>query len=234
MKRLRLKCPFCGYGYIVFIATVTLSSVLAFIIPGVTSPGFEFHGIILRIILISFVLALIAHLWLYRTKRKERELVKNAEKIYWRELTEAEENNVRHSISPDYLGFIVAVVMIACIFFGYAYTMDFVIHPFILMITCVCAITAFIYLLSEMSGYRKWQAIDGSAKCVVLPVHHTYTVKNRAKFITTNNHYHVVYTQKGKLVFKGRTNGFGSYSPEPHVKEIRIFEYKNMLVYEEH
>ncbi len=234
MKRLRLKCPFCGYGNIVFIIAFTIASVLAFVIPGVTSPDFAFHGIILRIILIASAISLIAHFWLYRTKRSERELIANAEKICWRPLSDDEEKYAVECGKPDYLGFIVAAVIIAAVFIGYAFAMEFVIHPFILAIVSVCVIAAFVYLLTEISHHRKWQAIDGSAKCAVLPVHHTYTVKNKTKLIATTSYYHVVYTQEGKLVFKGVTDGFGSYTSKHDVREIRVFEYRNMFTFREY
>lgn len=233
MKRLRLKCPFCGYGNIVFIIAFTIASVLAFVIPGVTSPDFAFHGIILRIILISSAISLLAHFWLYRTKKSDRELIKNAEKIYWRPLSDAEEKYAVQCGKPDYLGFIVTAVIIASVFLGYAFAMEFVIHPFILAIVSVCAIAAFVYLLTEISNYRKWQSIDSSARCTVLPVHHTYTVKSKAKIATIKNYYHVVYTPEGKLIFKGGTDGFGSYLPKHDVKEICVFKYRNMLVFRE-
>ncbi len=234
MKRLRLKCPFCGYGYIVFIISFTIASALAFIIPGVTSPDFAFHGIILRIILIATAISLPAHFWLYRTKKSERGLVKNAEKICWRELSKAEEKHAVKCGEPDYLSFIIAVVIIACIFLGFAIAMDFILHPFIVIIASVAAISALIYLLTEISHYRKWQKIDNTARCAVLPVHHTYAVKNKAKFTTTNSYYHVVYTEHGKLVFKSRTTTFDSRPQKPYVREIRVFEYKNMFTYGEY
>ena len=234
MKRLRLKCPFCGYGNIVFIIAFTIASVLAFVIPGVTSPDFAFHGIILRIILIASAFSLLAHFWLYRTKKSERELIKNAEKICWRPLSNDEEKLVIRCGKPDYLGFIIAAVIIAAVFLGYAFAMEFEIHPFILAIVSVCAIAAFVYLLTEISHYRKWQGSDGSAKCAVLPDHHTYTVKNKTKLTTIKNYYHVVYTQEGKLVFKGGTDSFGSYLPKHDVKEIRVFEYRNIFSFGEY
>lgn len=234
MKRLRLKCPLCGYGSIAFIIAFTLASVLAFVTLDVTSPRIGFHDVIIQIILITAAILIVAHLWLYRTKRKERLLIKNAERIYWRELTSAEENQARLAAEPNYLGFIVAAVIIVCAFIGYAYTMDFQLAVDIILTATIAAVLAFTYLLSEIIKHKRWQKIDNTARCAVFPVHHTYTVKSRAKFMSVYNYYHVIYTPEGKLILKSRESVVFSKSKVPDVKEIRIFEYKNMLTYAEY
>ncbi len=234
MKRLRFKCPLCGYGTRVFIIAFTAACILAFVTLDVTAPHVEFHDVIIQIILIAAVIMFIAHFWLYRTKRKERTLIKNAEKIYWRELTASEENQAKLAAAPDYLNFIVAAIIIACSFLGYAFTMDFQLATDIIIVAAIAAVLAFTYLLSGVIKHKIWQKIDNTARCAVFPVHHTYTVKNKAKFMNVHNYYHVIYTYEGKLIFKSSALTVFSKPQMPDIKEIRIFEYKNMLTYAEY
>ncbi len=239
MKRLRLKCPFCGYGKLIVPIAVVLGGLAGVAIDDYEITGIKTLDIVLRFSAIAVIILIISHLWLYRTKRKEQGLIESAEKIQWRELKAWENKEAIARAKPDYNGIKIGAMFSSALIIAYLAAVDFKPDYRTLLLIFSFIVMIILWIFYGFLRVKKWQKIDNTARCAVFPIHHTYAVKLRGKWGWHYRHYHVIYTSEGKFVFSQMYFNGRNYEPEYHknakpISKVHIIKYKGMYTYVEY
>ncbi len=229
MKKLRIKCPFAGYGHIVAYITMILSSAAA-----------AFFGLLCAAVFISAAITAlltlaVGYLWLNRLTDEDRIKIEKAEAHVWCKPNEEEKRRAAETMAVFHSEFIFAFILVAAIVIPLALSDDFPITPlFIFIVIATFLLIAGFYAWSIIRN-RIWRIMDDSAECTVLPVSSVYAVKHSSKGSWTVNNYAVIHTNKGKLILPAQSERMSrskakKYRPAK-VEKVCVVKYKGMITY---
>ncbi len=240
MKRLKLKCPFAGYGTRVVWATFTISSAVGAFFgllyeDRTNSIEFSYIALFLSYAIAALLTLTVSFLWLNRLTDEERIKIQNADEPVWRKLNAEENRCAAATMSFFHIEFIIIYVMVIVVLLATTVGTDFKITPlFIIIVSAVLLLITAVYVW-YITRERMWRNMDDTAECTTLPVSYVYVVKNSSKSRWTVTNYAVIYTNKGKLVLPAKSKSMSrseakKYTPAK-IEKICIVKYKGMLTY---
>ena len=205
MKRLKLKCPFAGYGTRVAWITLFISSIagtffgLCFV-DKTDSIESAYTASFISIVIATLLTLAISFLWINRLTDEERIKIQNADELVWRKPSRWEKNLAAATMVVLHFGFIIIFATVILVIFTLTAGSDFKVTPlFIIIIAAVFLFIAAVYIW-HILRYRIWRNMDDTAVCTTLPVSYVYVVKSSSRSNWTVTNYAVIYTNEGKLV----------------------------------
>ena len=236
MKRLRLKCPFCGYGTIVAWITLFISSFAGAFFGLIYADRANSIGAAFISTVITALLTLTASLlWLNRTTDEEKARIQTADAPVWRKPSRQEKSLASATMVVLHFEFIIIFAIVILTLFALIASSDFKITPlFIIIISAVFLFIATIYIWHILRD-RIWRSMDDTAVCTVLSVSSVYIVKSSSRSNWSVTNYAVIYTNEGKLILPAKTVNISrseakKYRPEK-IERICIVKYKGMITY---
>lgn len=230
MFKLKLNCPFCGYGHIVGIVSFIISFFASMIIAlyNITADDkYDSFQLFLDILESVFVFGIsmsivlfICYKWLNRITAKDKEYMESAKSPYWRAITKGEINAAIYKQKADKV----------MIFFVLLYAVAFIVISaltgasgnFILVTTLILLTISAVYIICQYVKQYRWSKLDETAMCAEINVQRTYMVEFRGKGRVTKNCYCVLYTPEDKYILESyASNG----------ANIHVIKFNNMITF---
>lgn len=240
MKRLKLKCPFCGYGTRVAYITIFISS-----IPGAyfgllyadktDSIEAAYIAAFISAAITALLILTAAYLWLNRLTDEDRIKIEKAEETVWQKPNWEQKRRAAATMTVLHFEFIFIFIIFAAIVIPLALSNDFQITPlFIIVVITIFLLIAGFYVW-RIIREKIWRILDDSAECTILPVSSVYVVKNSSRSRWTVENYAVIHTNEGKLILPAKTermsrNEAKKYRPAK-IEKICIVKYRGMITY---
>ncbi len=212
--KLKMICPFCGYGFRVF--TVVM---LVCIVPMVVHHS-NLKLAVISTTIVAIIATAVGYLWCNRLNTVDLRAMEESELPLWTPVTAIDKGMVRTKMKFDKMIWLVIGTMFsaaAVMYVVFKNKTEFsYVKIFIAAIICGIVVASIFYLRS-----RLWNKIDNSALAAEIPVSSVYTVTNYGRYSSTTNTYMVIYLPDGKYVL-----------PQKNIcRKIRLIQFDGMLTY---
>lgn len=240
MKRLRLKCPFCGYGTRVAWITLFISSIAGAFFgllyeDKTDSIETAYIAAFISTAITALLILTVGYLWLNRLTDEDRIKNEKAEEIVWHKPNLEQKLRAAATMKVLHLEFILTYVFAGIMPLVLICDSDFEITPlFIIIVATVFLLITAVYIWYIIRS-RIWRRIDNTAECAILPVSSVYVVKSSSRSSWTVTNYAVIHTNEGKFVLPAKTERMSrseakKYRPAK-IEKVCIVKYKGMITY---
>lgn len=240
MKKLRLKCPFCGYGTRVAYITLFISSIAGAFFgllyadktDNIESP---YIAAFISTAITALLILTAGYLWLNRLTDEDRIKIEKTEEIVWHKPNWEEKRRAAATMRVFHFEFILAYIIAGIGAFAFIGDSDFEITPlFIIVVITIFLLITAVYVWHIIRS-RIWQIMDNTAECAVIPVSSVYVVKSSSRSSWTVTNYAVIHTNEGKFILSAKIERMSrskakKYRPAK-IEKICIVKYKGMITY---
>lgn len=235
MKKLKLICPFHGYGDRIFGITLLVFIIAMFINNSKSTEDSTKPDILIFVAIgvIALMVLGIAVLLIAHESKEDRLFKEHAEPLEWIAVEDWEKEEIEALERPSYLSYGVLILLeIVMLAFGKG--------EMILLLVAMLSITIILFIINIVS-YSMWKNMDSTAVKAVIPINRTYSVSRHVKHHgSVYKHFHEIYTPDGKIVLPHREIKSNPFAPSEYHKtssisgiytNIIVVKYKNLITY---
>ena len=217
MKKLKFLCPFGGKVYPIYIVAA-----IFFLAPLLSAANGSFimgliGGTVLALGTFAGSFFIEQHL-----SDSERAIVESTEMPLWEQAPPELLETIRKRTYKLSGSAIAAIVVALFMLMSLAMTGDISAaerSPIYLIL-----FAALIVLLVNFIHGAMWRTIDESARFILVPVHHTYTIEHHNKDVDYLEYYHVLYLPDGRYILHAKGNDIDA-------QYVNIVKYRNMVTW---
>ena len=210
MKKMRLLCPFGPKDTPWIAAGAILGSFISLFVLAFALTGESAHPFILFLVTFAGVLGgilLLAHLAAYVPNRVEKDEIRRAKPLEWREASETDLQAAKDRHKFNWVVFAVLGVSALYIFFDMMQHRNFDAFYIIFLLIIIAALA--FYTAFQIVNNRFWSDKNFLlTECAETSVFDVIEVRRRQRYHTETVYYMVVFLEDGKYYFKQYDNSY--------------------------